>query len=363
MVEIRQGDLFDADVEALVDPVNCAGTMSRGVSAQFRVRFPRNAERYRTACSNDQLAPGDVLVFDRGGLFGDQDAGPRYILNVATKAHWSGTSKLSQIDAGVATLVQEAKARDLASLALPALGCGGGGLDWTDVRPLIESHFASLASTQVLLFAPSDVRVATRDAAGREQPTMTRGRALLLVLMENFRDGDGWVTVRNVQALAYLLQNAGEELGLRFEPGAYGLHASGLPRVLQHIAGHFIIAGEEPRRSESAVRPRPDAIDEARRVIKEAPDAEEHLASVRRLIAGASTSDDLDLLAVVLWIVQSTSRARRRPEAAVRAVQNDSRWKSERFAPEDLAAAWRRLRTEGLHSFDTRDDGEHLEAG
>lgn len=135
MVELKKGDLFDAIAEGLVNPVNCAGTMSRGVSAQFRVRFPKNAERYRTACSNDQLTPGDVLVFDRGGLFGDQDAGPRYVLNVATKAHLSGTSKLSQIEAGVATLAQEAKTRDLASLALPALGCGGGGLDWTDVRP------------------------------------------------------------------------------------------------------------------------------------------------------------------------------------------------------------------------------------
>jgi hypothetical protein len=207
----------------------------------------------------------------------------------------------------------------------------------------------------VLLFAPSDVHVATGDAPGRELPTMTRGRALLLVLMEDFRDGDGWLTVRNVQALAYLLQNAGEDLGLRFEPGAYGLHASGLPRVLQHIAGHFI-AGEQPRRPESAVRPRPDAVDEARRVIEDASGAEEHLASVRRLIADADTSDDLDLLATVLWIVQSASRARRRPEAVVQAVQNDSQWKSERFAPEDLAAAWQRLRAEGVYSSNARDD-------
>lgn len=190
---------------------------------------------------------------------------------------------------------------------------------------------------------------------------MTRGRALLLALMEEFGGGDGWLTVRDVQALAYLLQSTGEDLGLRFEPGTYGLYASGLPRVLQHVAGHFI-AGETPRRPESSVRPLPDPVDEAERVIEKTPGVGEQLKRVRRLIADVETSEDLDLLTTVLWIVQSDDRARRRPEAVVRAVQNDSRWKSERFASDDLAAAWQRLRAEGLSSSDARDDGGRPEA-
>ncbi len=40
------------------------------------------------------------------------------------------------------------------SIAVPPLGCGNGGLDWADVRPLIEEAFADLVNVQVLLFAP-----------------------------------------------------------------------------------------------------------------------------------------------------------------------------------------------------------------
>ena len=72
MVDVTQGDLFDADAAALVCPVNCAGVMSRGLSLQFKTRFPDNARRYRAACDAGRLAPGDVLVHDRASVLRSQ---------------------------------------------------------------------------------------------------------------------------------------------------------------------------------------------------------------------------------------------------------------------------------------------------
>jgi hypothetical protein len=37
---------------------------------------------------------------------------------------------------------------------MPALGCGLGGLDWNDVKPLIEEAFVHLPNVKVLLFVP-----------------------------------------------------------------------------------------------------------------------------------------------------------------------------------------------------------------
>ncbi|MEF8940858.1 MAG: hypothetical protein V5A22_13520, partial [Salinivenus sp.] len=95
MVDVIQGDLFEADVAALANPVHCAGVMSRGLALQFKTRFPDNTTQYKAACEANRLSPGDVLVHDRGGLFDAEH--PRYLLNVATKDHWTDASHPAHI--------------------------------------------------------------------------------------------------------------------------------------------------------------------------------------------------------------------------------------------------------------------------
>jgi O-acetyl-ADP-ribose deacetylase (regulator of RNase III) len=153
MVEIVQGDLFDADVAALVNPVHCAGLMKRGLCRQFKARFPDNFDRYKAACDADALTPGDVLVHDRGGLFGET-LRPRYILNVATKDDWRESSSAEHIESGMESIVGEVERRALSSIAVPALGCGGGGLDWSTVRPLLVAPLDALDNTRALVYAP-----------------------------------------------------------------------------------------------------------------------------------------------------------------------------------------------------------------
>ncbi|MGN9764410.1 hypothetical protein ACTMS2_04485 [Micromonospora sp. SD12] len=38
---------------------------------------------------------------------------------------------------------------------MPALGCGNGGLDWAEVRPLIEAALAGLPDVEVSLYGPA----------------------------------------------------------------------------------------------------------------------------------------------------------------------------------------------------------------
>lgn len=50
-------------------------------------------------------------------------------------------------------MIEEKK---ISSIALPPLGCGNGGLDWSDVRPEIERALGSLEAVEVVVFEPTE---------------------------------------------------------------------------------------------------------------------------------------------------------------------------------------------------------------
>src|SRR6202012_3073223 len=106
MIKFTTGDILDADVEALVNTVNCVGIMGRGIALQFKKAFPENYELYRRACDHNELCPGMMLVHDTGHL-----SNPRYIVNFPTKRHWKGKSRMEDIVAGLKALTVEVRAR------------------------------------------------------------------------------------------------------------------------------------------------------------------------------------------------------------------------------------------------------------
>jgi len=153
VIELMQGDLLQAEAEAYVNTVNCVGVMGKGIALQFKQVYPNNYKLYRRICQSKELHPGMMLVYDAGFTF---DQCPRYIINFPTKDHWKGKSKLEWIEAGLSALVQEVVTRRIASIAVPALGCHNGGLDWADVRPRIETAFEPLENVRVLLYSPQN---------------------------------------------------------------------------------------------------------------------------------------------------------------------------------------------------------------
>lgn len=151
MIELVTGDLLQADAESYVNTVNCVGVMGKGIALHFKQAYPDNYKLYRRACQRKELRPGMLLVYDAGFIFNQR---PRYIINFPTKDHWRGKSKLAWIESGLVALVREVQARDISSIAVPALGCQNGGLNWADVRPRIEAAFRPLETVRVLLYAP-----------------------------------------------------------------------------------------------------------------------------------------------------------------------------------------------------------------
>jgi O-acetyl-ADP-ribose deacetylase (regulator of RNase III) len=84
----------------------------------------------------------------------EADRNPKWIVNFPTKRHWRNKSRIEDIDAGLAALVDEIRRLEIHSIAIPPLGCGLGGLDWADVRPRIERALRALPDVRVIVFEP-----------------------------------------------------------------------------------------------------------------------------------------------------------------------------------------------------------------
>lgn len=148
MVSLAQGNLLDAKVDALVNPVNTVGVMGKGLALQFKKAFPANTRAYEAACKRGEVRVGAMFVFETGREC------PRFVVNVPTKEHWRSPSKMAYVDDGLVALVAEVRARGIRSIAIPALGAGLGGLAWDDVRPRIEAAMAALVEVDVRLYPP-----------------------------------------------------------------------------------------------------------------------------------------------------------------------------------------------------------------
>jgi O-acetyl-ADP-ribose deacetylase (regulator of RNase III) len=237
MIRFVQGDILEAEAEALVNTVNCVGVMGRGIALRFKEAFPANFRAYAAACRRGEVQPGRMYVFDTGRV-----TRPRYIINFPTKRHWRGKSRIEDIEAGLAALVEEVRLRNIRSIAIPPLGSGLGGLDWADVRPRIERALAALPEVEVLVFEPGGLRADARANRSSDVPRMTPGRAALVALMNRYLAAllDPTITLLEVHKLMYFLQAAGEPLRLRYVKAPYGPYAENLRHVLRAIDNHLI---------------------------------------------------------------------------------------------------------------------------
>ena len=287
MTELARGDILLADTEALVNTVNCVGVMGRGIALQFRKAFPENFKVYERACERKEVRPGKMLVFETGLL-----TGPRYIINFPTKRHWTGKSKMQDIDAGLLALVHEIKKRGIRSVAVPPLGCGLGGLDWNKVRPKIMRAFEELPDVRVILFEPSGAPEAGEMVKEERAPAMTPGRAVLVELMSRYLAAvlDPFVTLLEIHKLMYFMQEAGENLRLKYEKAPYGPYAKNLRHVLSLVEGYFISGyGDAEDDPERPIELLPGVTESAFAFIESHADTQARFDRVARLIHGFET--------------------------------------------------------------------------
>lgn len=339
MIELTTGDILQADAEALVNTVNCVGIMGRGVALQFKNSYPENFKAYQAACARGEVQPGRMFVFETGTL-----TSPKFIINFPTKRHWKGKSRIEDIESGLRALVEEVSTRGIHSIAIPPLGSGLGGLRWDEVRPRIEAALGVIGGLRATIFEPTSVPAATRS---RDVPSMSPGRAALVVLMHRYLGGlmDPFVTLIEVQKLMYFMQEAGEPLRLNYVKHHYGPYADNLRHVLTKIEGHLVSGyhdgGDAPDKQLELV---PSAVRDAEAFLAGSGDTRSRFDRVGTLVEGFETPFGLELLATVHWVA-TREHASSAEDAAAKVYAWNER--KRRFLPGQIGIAFETLRANG----------------
>jgi O-acetyl-ADP-ribose deacetylase (regulator of RNase III) len=351
VIQQGRGNMLTADVDALVNTVNTVGVMGKGIALQFRRAFPANYKAYQKACARGEVTLGRIYVFDT-----EQLMSRRYILNFPTKKHWRSKSRLTDIQTGLDDLVRVVTEFGIESIAIPALGCGNGGLDWAVVRPLIERACARLPQVRWVIFPPSGAPSAAEMPNATRQPELTPLRALLVMAIARYHEharlqqvSDG-VSELEIQKLAYFLQVVGAALPLSFTKGRYGPYDERLPYVLDALEGHYLVGfGDRSAHVTDLVpiKPLGDAIEIAAAGLKQTPEDYHRLEDVLRLIDGFETPYSLELLATVHFAAMQEPQSGD-PDVLSTRVSEWNLRKARLFSAQHVRIAAERLAERGL---------------
>jgi O-acetyl-ADP-ribose deacetylase (regulator of RNase III) len=239
MIRFTQGNLLEAPVEAVVNTVNTVGVMGKGIALMFKERFPENNKAYEAACRAGEVRVGSMFVTP-----GVELGGPRWIINFPTKENWRNPTKLEWVESGLSALKEEILKKGIRSLAIPPLGCGNGGLEWSVVRPMIEQALGDLEGVEVVVYEPTAKYQNLAKKKGVEK--LTPARALIAEAVRRY-----WVlgiecTLVETQKLAWFLERFIERmdlenpLNLRFEANRYGPYAHRLTKMLEGLDGSYL---------------------------------------------------------------------------------------------------------------------------
>jgi len=349
VTEDGTGNLLTADVDALVNTVNTAGVMGKGIALQFKRAFPDNYRVYRAACNRGEVCLGEMFVYDTGRL------GPRrYVINFPTKGHWRSRSRIEDIRSGLADLLRVALDLELTSIAVPALGCGNGGLSWSTVRPLIEETFQAAPDVRVVVFPPTGAPDPATMPVATKRPSLTGNRAALLVTLERYlhraralevRDG---VSELEIQKLVYFLQVLGQPFQLTFARGRYGPYAEQIHHVLQSLEGHYLVGyGDRSARVADfePIRLTEGTAEKAAEHLE--PAAAERIDRLMALAEGFQTPYSLELLATAHFAASYEPVATEFEEISTRVASWNLR-KARMFTPRHVAIAVEQLSEHAL---------------
>lgn len=144
MIKYVKGNILDSNAYALVNSVNCDGIVGKGISSQFKDKYLASYISYVMKCENGELVMGKLHYYK----YND-----RIIVNFPTKDQSKQPSKIEYIEKGLLKLAHLIKDRKIKSIAIPKLGCGSGGLNWSEVKKLIGKHLREVKEeTDIIIF-------------------------------------------------------------------------------------------------------------------------------------------------------------------------------------------------------------------
>ena len=170
-ISLIDGDMFFSTLQTLTVSVNLQGVMGKGLASRAKYQFPDVYVAYQDACRSRRITATKPYLYKRESSldteladFSPDSATPnavKWFLLFATKRRWQENSRMDDIEGGLDWTRRNFQKQGIQSLAMPALGCGLGGLDWKDVGPVM-CRFLHGIGISVAIYLP------------RERPTPPR---------------------------------------------------------------------------------------------------------------------------------------------------------------------------------------------
>lgn len=167
-LSLVEGDMFFSRMQTLTISVNTVGIMGKGLASRAKYQFPDVYVAYQDFCRNKALKMGrpylykretslDYILADESKILPNANLETWFFL-FPTKRHWKEEANIKGIEDGLKWLINNYKKEGIKSLAMPALGCGLGWLDWGIVGPLLCNYLQEL-DIPVNLYLPVEKKI------------------------------------------------------------------------------------------------------------------------------------------------------------------------------------------------------------
>ena len=142
MIHEVEGDILLTKAQAIAHGVAANDPMDQGLALSLHERYPAMHKDYHHWCHTQHPKPGEAW------LWGGPDNVRVICLLTQEGGHEHGSrpgrASVSNVNHALRALVKIVQKEGITSLALPRLATGVGGLDWDEVRPLIEARLGEL---------------------------------------------------------------------------------------------------------------------------------------------------------------------------------------------------------------------------
>lgn len=153
MIREVEGDILLSKAQLIAHGIAPQEHFDIGLALELRERWPSLVRDYRHAVHARVVQPGEMWAWA-----GVDDHGKSVrIVNLITQnmvgqgpAAKPGKATLENVSHSLKALADFIQEEGISSVALPRLATGVGGLDWADIKPLIEKRFADLPVTVVV---------------------------------------------------------------------------------------------------------------------------------------------------------------------------------------------------------------------
>jgi len=351
MIGVHVGNIFESKMQTLVNTVNCVGIMGKGLALEFKKRFPDMYQDYVARCNAKQVRLGEPYLY--------RTLLSPWIINFPTKDHWRSVSRLSDIVAGLAYLERHSHEWKIMSLAVPALGCSNGQLEWRVVGPTLY-RYLSRFDIPVELYAPYGTPAEETETSFLSQitdltpeKTIPENRwkinpayiGLVEILSRIEQEPYHWpIGSVTFQTIAYFATVLGLPTGLQFVRGSYGPFSSDLHQLTTRLVNNGLIQETQLGRL-FAVKLGPTYRDAATAFHRELAQWETIIARISDLFLRMKTQE-AEVAATVHFTAQKLDQMAAGTVSEMAVLEGVRQWKQRRRPPlkdEDVSQAIRDL--------------------